>query len=515
VKLTATPSGGTGTCTVQWQSSPTENGTYQDITNATGNEYVVPTANVGTTWYRAKFSCTGGGCDAAYSEDKQFVTVVADPRITTSAGGDYCVNDVATLTATPSGGTGTCTVQWQSSSTQNGQYNDIPDETGNSFTIPTGQAGITWYRATFSCSGGGCDATASTPVRVRVNYIPIIACPPTYSATCIQSFLPSVTGSATAFDLLGPVATGYTDGTINYDCSSSSYYFIRTWTATNSCGTASCEQRINVSTRFTEGCYAFTVSTFYDATLNRTTFRWTVDAKNCASALSNILFEVPTASSQNCRISSRVPYPILYNPIGNYTGGLTGTQYRVIYPQTEGKGKAAFTGIKFEVISGEGIKNNQEVFEYTVCGNYPVYAGRVAVKAGNNTVTETVDPDCVCKSNGAQGAVNYTTMLGLGLTPSEPVDNKATSAEMNSLSLKSRVYPNPHNGIFNVQFTAIADGAATVEVYTMDGKRVQQKALQVRKGTQQTVPFTVPGKSSLIYRVVNGGQSSSGRILPN
>ena len=150
-----------------------------------------------------------------------------------------------------------------------------------------------------------------------------------------------------------------------------------------------------------------------------------------------------------------------------------------------------------------------------MCGNYLGYAGKVAVKSGTYITNETVDQDCVCKSGGVPGAANYTTMLGSGLNPSEPVTNNVNSTEIGKLSLKSRVFPNPHNGIFNVQFTAIADGAANVEVYTMDGKRVQQKALQVRKGTQQTVPFTVPGKSSLIYRVVNGGQSSSGRILPN
>jgi hypothetical protein len=517
VVLTAETTGTLGTCTIQWQSATSENGSYTNINGANSTTYTAPTGTAGTTWYRATYiNCTETGCNAEPS-NKQYVTVVADPRITTGAGGDYCVGTTVTLTSTPSGGTGTCTVQWQSATSETGTYTDISGANATTYTLPTGTVGETWYRATYSCTGGGCDAAASTPVRVRVYTIPIISCPATFSATCIQSFDPSLTGGrATASDFLGSVPTTYDDGDINFDCSSSSYYFIRTWTATNSCGSASCDQRIDVSTRFTEGCYTFNVSTYFNEALNRTTFRWTVEANGCAAGISNILFQVPTASPASCKISSRVNYPILYSPIGNYTGQ-TGTSYKVIYPQTEGKGKSAFTGIKFEVNGGEGIKNNQtEVFEYTLCGNYLGYAGKVAVKAGNNTVTETVDPDCVCKSSSPiTGAANYTTMLGSGLTPSTPVTNNVNATEFGKLSLKSRVYPNPHDGKFNVQFTAIADGAATVEVYTMDGKRVQQKALQVRKGTQQSVPFTVPGKSSLIYRVVNGDQSSSGRILPN
>jgi hypothetical protein len=153
------------------------------------------------------------------------------------------------------------------------------------------------------------------------------------------------------------------------------------------------------------------------------------------------------------------------------------------------------------------LKDGCDEFEYVLAGNLEKVPINIIIKAGKKAAqTITIIPGCssVTTSQGliTQGALQTFVE---GSANNQPIAN----------SLKSRVYPNPHNGIFNVQFTAIADGAATVEVYTMDGKRVQQKALQVRKGTQQTVPFTVPGKSSLIYRVVNGGQSSSGRILPN
>jgi hypothetical protein len=171
------------------------------------------------------------------------------------------------------------------------------------------------------------------------------------------------------------------------------------------------------------------------------------------------------------------------------------------------KGAATQYGIKYEVIGGTPIKNNCDEFEYVLAGDQRGKPIDIIIKAGRNPVSGTYIPT---------GCGNTTLGNSITQGPLQTfVEGSANNQPIAAASLKSRVFPNPHNGIFNIQFTAIADGAATVEVYTMDGKRVQQKALQVRKGTQQTVPFTVPGKSSLIYRVVNGGQSSSGRILPN
>lgn len=61
VTLTATPIVLTGSCTVQWQSSP-DGTTWTNITGATGNTYNVTSLGA-TTRYRAQLiSCTGNGC---------------------------------------------------------------------------------------------------------------------------------------------------------------------------------------------------------------------------------------------------------------------------------------------------------------------------------------------------------------------------------------------------------------------------------------------------------------------
>lgn len=62
VVLHSSSSGGTGTCTLQWQSSP--NGTtWTDISGATNATYTTPSLSSGAPLrYRVQISCTGNGC---------------------------------------------------------------------------------------------------------------------------------------------------------------------------------------------------------------------------------------------------------------------------------------------------------------------------------------------------------------------------------------------------------------------------------------------------------------------
>jgi hypothetical protein len=217
-----------------------------------------------------------------------------------------------------------------------------------------------------------------------------------------------------------------------------------------------------------------------------------------------------------------VPYPNGTQPVKSALSPANGSQYYdmfnnyadylvqnpTAYTVKGKKGSSTYYGIKFEVVGSTGIKNSGQCdeFEYVLAGNQVGKQIDIFIKAGTKTSSGSYIPSG-CKDPAPPGSIPNSLTLNQNTTI-----NRVVNAPTN---LNSRVFPNPHDGKFNVQFTAIADGAATVEVYTMDGKRVQQKALQVRKGTQQSVPFTVPGKSSLIYRVINGDQSSSGRILPN
>ena len=60
LSLTANTTGGAGTCTLQWQSSP-DGTTWTSISGATGTTYNVASAS-STMRYRAQMTCTGNGC---------------------------------------------------------------------------------------------------------------------------------------------------------------------------------------------------------------------------------------------------------------------------------------------------------------------------------------------------------------------------------------------------------------------------------------------------------------------
>jgi SdrD B-like domain len=150
--FTATPSNGTGTCTVQWQSS-TDNTTFTDISGATGNSYTTSALSA-TTYFRARINCTGQNCDQAVSSS-QVITVVGDPTVAVvTTAPSVCPGGSVQLSATPNGGTGTCTVQWQSSP-DGTNWTNISGATGNAYTTPA-LSGSTRYRAQVTCTGSGC-----------------------------------------------------------------------------------------------------------------------------------------------------------------------------------------------------------------------------------------------------------------------------------------------------------------------------------------------------------------------
>jgi hypothetical protein len=153
VTLFANTSGGAGVCSIQWQSS-LNNQTWTSIPNAQSNSLTVsPTA---TTYYRALYTCTGATCNAGPSNVVS-VQVLSDPTISISGEGVICAGGSMTLQATTANGTGSCTIQWQSS-TNGVTWNNVSGANGPSLIAAPLQT--TQYRATYSCSAE--DATSHT-----------------------------------------------------------------------------------------------------------------------------------------------------------------------------------------------------------------------------------------------------------------------------------------------------------------------------------------------------------------
>jgi hypothetical protein len=152
--MSVTASGGFPPLTYQWESSP--NGTtWTAISGATSTTFTPPSLAAATIYYHVIVSSTGGlGCNPATS-NAVTATVVADPIVNiTVPSTTVCTGGNITLSATPVGGIGTCTTQWQSSSNGGTTWSPIAGATSNTYNI-TLNAGLK-YRAQLTCTGSGC-----------------------------------------------------------------------------------------------------------------------------------------------------------------------------------------------------------------------------------------------------------------------------------------------------------------------------------------------------------------------
>ncbi|HRK82680.1 MAG TPA: SdrD B-like domain-containing protein, partial [Saprospiraceae bacterium] len=185
VTLTATPSNGTGTCTIQWQSGTSSTGPWTNIGGANGTTYSAPTSTVGIMYYRTTYTCTGSGCDPAAS-NASLVVVIQDPSITINPPANtVCVGGSLTLLATINGGADVCTIQWQSRTSSTGPWTNIPNTNSLAYSPAVSTPGVTYYRATYTCTGSGCDAATSNVASVTVEPDPTVSITPSSATVCV------------------------------------------------------------------------------------------------------------------------------------------------------------------------------------------------------------------------------------------------------------------------------------------------------------------------------------------
>lgn len=201
----STPTGGTGTYTYQWQSS-TDATNYTNISGATAQTYDPPVATV-TTYYRR--GVTSGACATVAYSNVATITIqpaLAGNTITAPAVTAFCTSgDAAVINgSTATGGNGTISYQWQSS-TDSVTFTNISGITTQSYD-PGATSVTTYYRRT--ATSGSC----TTP---SVSNVVTITVSPTLTAGSIgsdQAFC--VSGDPAAFTQL-TAATGGT-GTYAY-----------------------------------------------------------------------------------------------------------------------------------------------------------------------------------------------------------------------------------------------------------------------------------------------------------
>ena len=185
--LSASPANGTGACTTQWQSSSSASGPWNNIAGATGNSLAPSTLVPGIRYFRASYTCSGGGCDVAFSNVVS-VTVVPGPSISTQpAGATICSGSTRTLDVAATGGTPALSYQWQSS--PNGTtWSTHFGDTQSSLTTPP-LTSNTYYRVAVSASGSGCDTVYSQAALVQVIALPDWSIAPAQAVLCPDTSL--------------------------------------------------------------------------------------------------------------------------------------------------------------------------------------------------------------------------------------------------------------------------------------------------------------------------------------
>jgi len=166
----STPSGGSGTYTYQWQSSP-DNLTFTDIPGATSITYDPPVINA-TTYYRRVVSSS---CAQPVNSNVISITVqpaLAGNTLTAPAITTFCATgDPAIITGgVATGGDGTYVYQWQNS-TDGTTFTDITGATSVNFDPPVLNA-TTYYRRTVT--SGACTTPLLSNV-ITIYVSPIVA----------------------------------------------------------------------------------------------------------------------------------------------------------------------------------------------------------------------------------------------------------------------------------------------------------------------------------------------------
>ena len=139
----------------QWQSS-TNNSTWSNISGATTYTYTAPTSTVGTIYYRVSITQTGNPCVAVNSSSVSVVVNAIPVVAITSNTLSICVNGSVNLTATYTGGTGTCNYQWQKSTDNGTTWSDVSGAISASYSPTITATGTPHFRAKLTCTGNGC-----------------------------------------------------------------------------------------------------------------------------------------------------------------------------------------------------------------------------------------------------------------------------------------------------------------------------------------------------------------------
>jgi hypothetical protein len=132
-------------------------------------------------------NAANNGCDQAVSNNA--VAVITPDLLVTTQPTDVneCIGGTNTMTVVVSGGSGTISYQWQSSSNgSNGWANALgTGSTTATFTPPSTVAGTTYYRVLINAANNGCDQAVSNNAVAVITPDLLVTTQPTDVNECI------------------------------------------------------------------------------------------------------------------------------------------------------------------------------------------------------------------------------------------------------------------------------------------------------------------------------------------
>ena len=138
----------------QWQKSDNKT-QWVNIEKANTASYVPESNEARTSWYRVLVTVEGEKALSVTSNISE--VTVAEPisvNINLPANKTICVDEKLHLVASPKGGAGNCTFQWQVSGSDN-NWQNIEGETNQELKLKKVDAD-SQYRVSYKCSGSGC-----------------------------------------------------------------------------------------------------------------------------------------------------------------------------------------------------------------------------------------------------------------------------------------------------------------------------------------------------------------------
>jgi hypothetical protein len=442
----------------QWQVSNTSSvGPWSSIPGATLNTYSSGSLTT-LTWYNVMITCTNS---SQSTQATQFIMVSAcqttcsgtpAPTTIVPSSATLCAGNAATLSLSTTYTDTGIMYQWGQSGTSSGPFTAITGATLNSYNSPP-LAANNYYEVQVSCMNGGGTVTAT-------NSISVISCTfcsgtpgPNSIAPPNQTVCPGSTASMS-------LATNYTASGISYQWQSST---------TSSVGPFS-------------SIPAATLSSYTSGSLNNTTwYRLVVTCTN-SSQSTNIGHVVSVVNcSNNCVANANftlVPTSTtqVWNAIPASSSSVAAAEW------SWGDGSTSSTLFTSHQYSAAGL--------YNICLSVTLTCNATASSCASYSVYRSVG----------------------GIITVNVIDPSTVGLNENSRSVESlRVYPNPNNGHFNVQFSGTT-GYVTVEVINIVGQVVYRSGEEIKETLNKSFDLTFLQEGIYFVKVAQAGHAVSARI---